>query len=263
MTTDFRGKILRFIFLIGLFFQIFFLSAISQASADSTYSPSNYYPISGSVKEGHIISFFNGKYKLSSVAYDQFMLGTVTDNPAITQDISGPTPFYPVITTGEGYVLVSTINGPIKKGDYITSSTMPGIGQKASVAGYTVGVANEDYSASNPKSVGKISISINIHYFIGNVQISSKIMDILSLSALATYESPSLIMKYIIASIIIGLGLIFCFILVTRTANKGIDALGRNPLSSFEIHIGIALNIFIAIMILVVGLISGFLVLRL
>lgn len=230
--------------------------------ADTTYAPANYYAIPAKVTEGNIISFIDGKYQLSSMAYDQFMIGSVTSHPAITQDITGPFPFYPVINSGDGYVLVTTSNGTIKKGDYITSSTIPGVGQKATKAGYTIGVAEEDYTASNKRAVGKISVSLNIHYFIGNVQVSSKLLDILTLSALATYESPSLVVKYMLAAFLVGLGLLFSFILISRTASKGIDALGRNPLSSLEIHIGIALNIFIALMILMTGFVMGFLVLK-
>lgn len=263
MNKIIRRKYVFNIVVISLLIICSFINIKPVVFADSSYSPSNYYPISDKVQEGSIISFVKGKYKLSTVPYDQYIVGTVTSNPAITQDISGPIPFRPVINAGGGYVLVSTINGPIKKGDYITSSTIPGVGQKAIKAGYTIGAAESDFTATNTKTIGKIPISINIHYFIGNVQVSSKLLDILSLSTLATYESPSLVMKYVVAAAIVALSLLFTLILITRTANKGIDALGRNPLSSFDIHVGMALNIFIAVMILLVGFTTGFFVLRL
>ncbi len=254
------------IILILFSFQSSILKNFTYAATDTNtlYSPANYYPIGTSnIREGEIVSFTDGTYALSKTPGDQFMVGVITANPAITQDIQGPIPFYPVVATGQGQILVTTSNGPIKKGDFITSSTISGIGQKASAPGYTIGVALSDYTASNPKTIGKIPISLNIHYFIGNANIRSSLLDIFALSTLATYEQPSLVFKYVLAGGIVALALLFAFVLISRTANKGIDALGRNPLSSTEIHIGMALNVFIAIVILATGFVMGFLVLRL
>lgn len=238
--------------------------SIAFADNSAQYVPANYYPISATkVQEGNIVAFSDGQYILSKVAYDQFMVGVVTANPAITQDIQGPIPSYPVINAGQGFVLVTTGNGEIKKGDFITSSTIPGIGMKATKSGYTIGVALEGFNAKNTKTIGKIPISINIHYFIGNAPITSNLLDLLTLSAVATYESPSLVFKYILSGGIVALSLLFAFVLISKTANKGIDALGRNPLSSTDIHIGIALNVFIAVILLITGGIMGYLVLRL
>lgn len=257
-----RLSSLSFLFLILLC--TFYAFHVFTVSANTTFVPANYYPVAGNnVKEGAIVSFFNGSYILSKAPYDQFMIGVVTNNPAITQDIQGPIPFYPVISSGQGILQVSTYNGPIKKGDFLTSSIIPGVAVKATKAGYTIGVALDNYSVSDKKAVGKLPATLNIHYFIGNVQISSNLLDVLSLSAVATYESPSLVFKYVLAGGLVSLALLFSFVLISKTANKGIDALGRNPLSSTEIHIGMALNVFIAIIILVTGFVMGFLVLRL
>ena len=257
---NYRGILTGILLLMGT---IAFLSGRAYAS-DVLYAPANYYPIGGSnIKEGDIVSFSPKGYILSTSAYDQFMVGIVTSKPAIAQNIQGPIPSYPVVSSGQGLVLVTSANGNIKKGDYLTSSPLPGVAEKAIAAGYTVGVALSDYSSSDTKKIGKIPLSINIHYFIGNASLRSSLLDIFALSTVATYESPSLVVKYLLAATIVSLTLLFGFILISRTANKGIDALARNPLSSIDIHIGIAVNVFIAIVILGVGCIMAFLVLRL
>src|SRR3972149_5460851 len=51
-------------------------------------------------------------------------------------------PNFSIANTGEINVNVTTINGPIKVGDYVSSSEIPGKGQKASeFTGYMLGVA--------------------------------------------------------------------------------------------------------------------------
>jgi hypothetical protein len=50
-----------------------------------------------------------------------------------------------VATTGNATMIVSTVNGSIKKGDYLTSSTQPGVAMKQTQVGHTIAVALADF----------------------------------------------------------------------------------------------------------------------
>ncbi len=55
---------------------------------------------------------------------------------------------YPIGLKGRVPIKLSTENGPIKKGDRITLSSIPGIGMKATASSRVVGIALEDYDGS-------------------------------------------------------------------------------------------------------------------
>jgi hypothetical protein len=77
----------------------------------------------------------------SSLPYQSTVLG-VTDN--VYEDGQAS-----IITNGQASLTVSTVNGPIKKGDMLTSSSVPGLAMKATQAGFIVGVALEDFDGSD------------------------------------------------------------------------------------------------------------------
>lgn len=54
-----------------------------------------------------------------------------------------------IITSGQAKVIVSTINGPIKRGDFLTTSQFEGIAMKATQAGTVIGRALEDFDGSS------------------------------------------------------------------------------------------------------------------
>jgi len=49
-----------------------------------------------------------------------------------------------MLEKGISYVKFSSINGSVKRGDYVTSSDIPGTAMKATQSGKTIGVALED-----------------------------------------------------------------------------------------------------------------------
>jgi hypothetical protein len=86
----------------------------------------------------------------------------------------------PVALSGRVPVKVSTENGSIEPGDFITSSSTPGVAMKATVSGRVIGIALEEFSISNfqfPNSTqnsnelnfGKILIFVNPTFYLGDV----------------------------------------------------------------------------------------------
>ena len=83
-----------------------------------------------------------------------------------------------------------------------------------------------------------------------------------TLSNVAAKNDPSAAFKNIIAAIVIMFSILFTFFTVGRTARKGIEAFGRNPLAAKLISLGLVFNIAIAVAILGVGLVVAVFILR-
>lgn len=125
----------------------------AQTKIDTTFTFSN----------GEIISSSNckisGEYYLCNKSYDLNIIGTyffvdsIKVNPRLNE--------FPLKTSGVTYVKFNSENGEIKQGDPITSSSIPGVGMKATEKGIILGVALEDAKGKE----GLIMIRILIQYF--------------------------------------------------------------------------------------------------
>lgn len=213
------------------------------------------------VKDGSVVSSSAKGVILSNIPYDPQVLGVVSRDAAIifsTRDIKNGVPVIPV---GRVYVLVSTKNGAIKRGDQITTSLIPGVGVKATKDGYVLGVALEDYT--NTKQVGKIALNLELHYFNAKPTLAGSLSDIFKFALLPTKDGPAPIFKYIVAALVVLASIAFGFLSFGRTAAKGVEALGRNPAAGKIIQIGIIFNVAIVVIIIGAGLSVAFLILRL
>lgn len=215
------------------------------------------------VQDGAILSSSDKGAVLSTAPYDPQVLGVVARDAGIivSNNDSGNT--VPVISDGSVYVLVSTQQGPIRKDDILTTSTIPGVGVKALKSGYVLGYALEDYTNPDPKKIGKIAVNLSLHYYNSKPTLAGTLTDILKIAVLPTKSSPSPIFKYIVAALVVLGSFVLGFLTFARTAAKGIEALGRNPAASAIIHLGIILNVIIVVFIILSGLGVAFLILRL
>lgn len=213
------------------------------------------------IKDGAVISNSEKGAILSNVAYDPQVMGIVARDAAILIETSEAG--IPVISNGKVYILVSSKNGLIKKGDLITSSTIPGVAVRADKDGYVIGTALENAVNKNPDQIEKIAADVNLHYFNSKPTFPGSLSDILKIALLPTKDSPSPIFKYIVAGIVLLASIVLGFMSFGRTAAKGVEALGRNPSASKIIHLGIIFNITIVIIIILAGLTIAFLILRL
>lgn len=216
------------------------------------------------VRDGDIVSSVDGGYSLSRESYDPRVFGIVAINPAIEFSTANQEAnSYPVVSAGDTLVNVSTINGPIKKGDAITTSPIPGVGMKATESGYAIGYAQENFSTEDAREIKQVKISINKQFFAPlNSSSSSRLMDIFRLSAIATYERPLTVLRYLVAAIVVITAFMLGFLSFGRTASIGIEALGRNPLAARMIQFGIIINVLITVVIIGTGLGIAFLILK-
>ena len=89
--------------------------------------------------EGDILKATDKGLIRTTIGFDNKIFGIIADSPLLI--FRSETKGKPVIRSGIAQVNVTTLNGPIKYGDYITSSSVAGKGQKATESGYTVGMA--------------------------------------------------------------------------------------------------------------------------
>ncbi|MBI5122398.1 hypothetical protein HZA75_00910 [Candidatus Roizmanbacteria bacterium] len=214
-------------------------------------------------KDGSVVSASDKGAALSSTPYDSQVFGVVSRDAAMLIEGSDNENSVPVISTGTVYVLVSSKDGLIKKGDFLTTSTIPGVAVKALKTGFVLGTALEDATTTDPQKIEKIAVDMDLHYFNSKPAFPGSLTDVFKFALLPTKDSPTPIFKYLVAASVVIASIVLGFMSFGRTAAKGVEALGRNPAASKIIHLGIILNIFLVFIIVGAGLTIGFLILRL
>ena len=253
------------IIIFSVFFLTFFLLAesVSVFAQTDNVATGVALPVlinEKSVKDGDIITVTSDGYKLSSYAYDPSIYGVVTTNPAISLREKN-SKASSVISLGNAPVRVSAVNGPIKKNNPITSSKILGVGQKADINGFILGIALEDYSNSNPNAVGKILVSIDPHYNAAFIGAKMNLIENIKVVTGAPFLSPLTTLRYILAAIVTITSFVIGFIYFGRIARTGVEALGRNPLAARIIQLGIILNVALTAGIILIGVGIAYLIL--
>jgi len=228
---------LKFFLLIS-FLGIFVLSKV--VLAQGTPSMAKNLPVSDpEIKKGDIISQTENGFFRSSIPYDEKIVGIVGEVPVFVfgKETSAT---LPIVYFGETLVRVSNVNGEIKKGNFITSSAKPGVGQKANQSGFVIGKALEDFNQEE----GLIKAEINVQY----VNLSfSKISPLNFLSQFAEQlRKPEYfpeVLRYIFAAFLGGGSFFLGFFAFIKALQKGVEATGRNPLAKTSIRLAMILNL--------------------
>lgn len=215
------------------------------------------------IKDGTILSNSKDGTIPANTPYDPQVIGIVSRDAGIIFTNINTANAVPVISTGTVYILVSGKEGAIKKGDLLTTSTLPGIAVKAVKDGYVLGTALENYNNSDPKKIEKIAMDLDLHYFNSKPTIQGSLSDILKVALLSTKDSPAPIFKDIVAALVVMGSFVLGYLTFGRSAAKGVEALGRNPAASRTIHMGIIFNVVIVCVIVLSGIGIAFLILRL
>jgi F0F1-type ATP synthase membrane subunit c/vacuolar-type H+-ATPase subunit K len=188
----------------------------------------------------------------------------------------------PVIRNGTVDVNVTTINGPINTGDLVTSSVVPGKGERSKISGYIVGVAMESFSETdgeefdyNPPAgtgqarkvrTGKINVALKIEYSeITTARSANRLFDAINAAFFRNVNDPERfvnIVRYLLAGLAVVIAFLISFFTLARSIPKGIEALGRNPLARNTIQFGIVLNIIFTVGIALVGIAAAIILLR-
>jgi hypothetical protein len=112
---------------------------------DQAYEPGTVVSLNGAGQ---------AKVTASARPYDHNVIGIVSTKPGLViGDDSGSGAANLVALSGRVPVKVSAENGPIKSGDYLTTSSMVGIAMKATKAGAIIGTAMTDFSGDGVGTV--------------------------------------------------------------------------------------------------------------
>jgi len=212
-------------------------------------------------QEGDVICSGDQGYDLCRVSYDSSVFGVISSSPAASiENIQIANPAY-LLSSGTGLVRVSSANGSITKGDSITTSETPGVGQLATESGYVIGMALEGYDSSDPAQVGQIQVALNIHAAEGRAATRSNLTQLLrrGLSA-ATFSSLDAL-RYLLATAVVLISFVLGFVYFGRAAGLGIEAIGRNPLASRKIQFAVLIHVIVTVTIVIAGLALAYLIL--
>lgn len=221
------------------------------------------YPIADTnAKQGDILTITPTGLKRATLSYDNKMFGVLQDQPLLVYIDSNNGK--PVMRSGVAEVNVSTANGAIKYGDYITSSSTPGQGQKATQSGYVLGIALAPY---NSQGSGKIPVAIKIEYAeLTNPRFAGELFGFIGSSFLANVRDPKQlgsIIRYLAAGIVVLLSFTFAFLVFARSIPKSIEAIGRNPLAKSTIQFSMIINIVLLIITGLIGIVASILIVKL
>lgn len=226
--------------------------------------------------DGDILCFNNsedgGKLIRCQKAYDENMFGVQTTNPSVVlkQTEKGKA----IIQQGRAEVNVTTLSGPIKIGDYITSSPISGKGQKApEMLGYVLGksLSNFDESAGeimsfNGKSIrsGKIEVSVTAGPL--GVLPRGTFLDKIGFAMVRGTQTPAaagLFLRYVTAGLLVILVSFFTFNNFGRNISKGMESIGRNPLARNQIQLVIIINTALIAVVVIGTIILSLIIIRL
>lgn len=125
-----------------------------------------YYTNDGSIEPGDVVAIDPTSIagvKKAAKAYDENAIGIISTKPGLVLGENASILGKPVLLglSGRVPIKVTTQNGPIQAGDYLTSSDIPGVAMKATRMGPTIGRALDSYSS---EGVGRIVAFINLTY---------------------------------------------------------------------------------------------------
>lgn len=210
----------------------------------------------------------------ANIGFDPKMFGVIQEKPLLVYrtEVKGK----PVVRSGKAQVNVTTFNGPIKYGDYITTSTIAGKGQKASESGYTFGIALATFSGEGATQIdgprgkiasGTIPVAIKIEYTeLTNPRFAGRLFGFVGTALLENVSDPKQIgniVRFIAAGLVVLLSFTFGFLTFSRSIAKSIEALGRNPLARSAIQLSIVINIVLLIVTGAIGIVASLLIIRL
>lgn len=268
---------------VRAFLGLLVLVGLSIASPLSAQTVTQGYGYDQPLQRGMIVQLKkDDATKVEPVSMDtvEQMYGIVVDanDAPVTLSPDGTKVF--VATSGHFDVLVSTQNGPINNGDYITVSAISGIGMKSDTAAPVIigralapfdgnsgliSSAEISDSAGNKRSValGRIAMDVtvaknpllkatepNLPGFL------KKAAESIAGKQVSTARAYTAVTLFVISSIVAG-------VLLYGGVRSGIISIGRNPLSKKTVIRGMLQVILVGISIFLCGVFGVYLILKL
>lgn len=201
------------------------------------------------------------------------IFGVVVEQPALLFKTESDANV-PVIRSGSALVNVTLENGPIRVGDPLTASSIPGKAKLANAGETVVGLASESFDGASgvllkaPDGTevrsGTIPAAIDVgggskgSSLAGDSQCSSLLCRVLG------GINPDLVRafaRYLLSGLIAVVSLVFSFRSFVSDVNYGVISMGRNPRAKTSIQSMVFFNALLAMVIAGVGLFASIFVL--
>lgn len=280
------SRYLKIIFIFFLILSSYLLLLTSSVGAQlPDFSIAVSYTIDDpDLADGDIVSLTSNSatgsavFKRSTTAYDETMHGVYVKNPGIAY--YSPNNDFPIARSGEVDVNVTTLNGEIKIGEYISSSEIPGKGQRATeFTGYMLGVSLQNFTATRGaelvyknKSIrqGQIKVAVGIGPASPSVIKASgglfgtiRFLGSSLFYNIANSKQAEKIIKIILAVIIAVSSITLSIHFFGKNVTQGIESIGRNPLAKSTIQTMIIINIILIAAIAIGGIIIALVIISL
>lgn len=186
-----------------------------------------------------------------------------------------------VATSGRQDALVTSENGPIKAGDFLALSSLSGTLMKSTEKSKLVfGKALEGFDGKNNLAgtrtlkdtkgkdlqkigIGMIAVSIEIQKNPEEKSTKSRLPDVLQRVGQQIAEKPVSAIRIYISTAIVVFCIITAIVLLYVGVRSAVIAIGRNPLSKKSIFRALLEVILTSVLVLIIGLFTVYLVLRL
>ena len=220
--------------------------------------------------DGDIVSLSVGDGSLvrTTKAYDEKMYGVLVQNPVMVYRTLDT---LPVTRSGDVFINVTTMGGPIAVSDYITSSPIAGKGQRASeLNGYMIGVALSSFDGTDGTPVdnggksyqlGHVKVAVGIGpaspvviKAAGGVLGTLKQIVTAVLYNISVSKDLEKIIRYLIAAIVATAIVYTGYRAFGVNISKGIEAIGRNPLARVTIQSMIIVNVIMLLLVCLGGI---------
>ncbi len=267
-----------FLTLLGLTF----LTPVAMAQTYMDSAVAALFPIDGQVDDGDIISFdpATSRYLRTNIENDEHVFGVVVVDPTLFLSEGQAATGTPVVRFGEVIVNVSDIAGPINVGDLISSSVIPGVGEKIDKykPGYVLGMALEPLATSTQSRtaavdgktvyLGRIPVALRIGAYTPPASLMLGVGDgsgsggPLKEGQIAIEKGDAVftvdrITRYILAAFIAMCVLLIAFRSFKGYMTQSIISVGRNPLAKASILSMVFLNSVLIIIVSIIALIIG------
>lgn len=259
---------------------IFSAALVSRASAQLVVQS---YEATQTLQNGLIVSLKVGNSTQvvpTTKSAEKGMFGVVTTPGASAISLSGITTQQVFVANNGNYdVLVSSENGAINTGDYITVSSLDGIGMKAgSSDGYILGKALSSFNpvlnsigstslvnAAGVKStvqLGRITVAIDVSHNPLQTPSHSDLPAFLVTAGDSIANKSVSTSRLTLSFVVLLISCAITASLLYSGVRTAFIAIGRNPLSKPSIYRGLLQVIITSIMVFIIGLFGVYLLLR-
>jgi hypothetical protein len=262
---------------IGIAITLFVVGQAAVAAQTVTQG----YSSDSSLQKGTIVKLKTGNNQniepltTKTVAQMQGVVVAANDAPVTLSSSNPALQQYYVATIGQYDVLVSDQNGPIKTGDYITISSLEGVGMKAdSSQSVVLGKADASFNGGSATlstvtigrskvNIGRISVTIAISHNPLLTPVLNNIPSVLQRAGLLVTSKPVNPIRLYTSFIVLIASLLVTASMLYSGIRSSLVAVGRNPLAKTSIMRNLLQVIATSLVVFILGLFAVYLILKL